>query len=554
MSHYFRRKTTEVKIGGLLLGSDNPIHIQSMTSTSTDDIPGSVNQAIRIIEAGGALVRFTAQGVREAENLYGIRSDLRRRGYFTPLVADIHFNSIAAFTAAGTVEKVRINPGNFVDSVRKFEEKEYSVKEYAEELEKIRGQFVPFLEICKRNGTAVRIGVNHGSLSDRIIFRYGNTPEGMVESCMEYLRVCVAEDFQNVVVSMKASSAKLMTAGVRQLVAAMDREDMHFPIHLGVTEAGDGEDGRIKSAVGIGTLLHEGIGDTVRVSLSEDPEKEITVARALVHYISGCDYSAVSSVSVPYTSPPFVIADYSKSTYFLPNPELLPDFIYRGENLPLEGNNDFRHFTTLKASSINAATINNLKNYPETIIILTANSHREHRATVALLRSEKMPNPVVIHRIYNETDAGLFRLKAAADCGYFFMEGLADGLFLQNAGNSLSSETVYTCAFGILQASGARISKTEYIACPGCGRTLFDLQTTLRRVKSATSHLKGLKIGVMGCIVNGPGEMADADYGYVGAGAGRISLYKGRECIKKNIQEEDAVEELLNIIEENSYP
>jgi len=484
-----------VNIGNVPLGGDNPIRIQSMTNTSTMDTEGSIEQCIRIIEAGADYVRLTAQGVREAENLRNIRDGLRAHGYTTPLIADIHFNPAAAFAAAEIVEKVRINPGNFVDSPRQFKHLEYSDEEYAEEINKIRERFAPFLDVCKKHHTAIRIGVNHGSLSDRIMSRFGNTSEGMVESCMEYLKICVEEGFTDVVISMKASNPKVMIDSVRLLSRRMKAEGMDFPLHIGVTEAGDGEDGRIKSAVGIGTLLREGLGDTIRVSLSEPPEAEIPVAKALVEYChwlppnvvsreggSGC-HSREGGDDIT----PIVIANK------MPTSGLMPDMLYE-----------------------------------------------EYKT---------MSNPpAIIHRVYDETDVNLFRLKAATDCGYYFLEGLADGIFLENSNDSISVEEIVSCAFGILQATGARISKTEYIACPSCGRTLFDLQTGLKKVKEATSHLKGLKIAVMGCIVNGPGEMADADYGYVGAGKGKVSLYKGKTCIKSNIPEEDAIPELLKII------
>jgi (E)-4-hydroxy-3-methylbut-2-enyl-diphosphate synthase len=561
------------------------------------DTEASVAQCIRIIEAGGEYVRLTAQGVREAENLQNIKNGLRKQGYQTPLVADIHFNPNAAYSAAGIVEKVRINPGNFTDSVKKFQKYEYSEEEYRQEIEKIRARFVPFLEICKAHQTAIRIGVNHGSLSDRIMSRYGDTPEGMVESCLEFLRICVEENFTNVVISIKASNTFVMVTTVRLLVSRMDEEGMNFPLHLGVTEAGDGEDGRIKSAVGIGTLLLEGIGDTIRVSLSEDPEAEIPVAKALVDYVT-----AYEGVSVPVECHgthsersrdiPMVIADYSQTGAFPENtdalmpalPDLIPDFLYVGKNTTFSrpenlkiitdyevfsfGENEFPLFTAkdktawrnnklplqfllLNYSELNDDWINHLIQKPQTVLILSsaASNIFEQKAFVSKLMQEGIENPVILQRTYREKDLELFRIKSATDCGAFFLYQLVDGIFLQNETNAFLPADINACSFGILQATGRRISKTEYISCPGCGRTLFDLQTTLKKIKAATAHLKGLKIGVMGCIVNGPGEMADADYGYVGAGAGRVSLYKGKECIKKNIPEADAVEELLRLIE-----
>ena len=587
---YKRRKSSEVFIGNTPLGGDNPVRVQSMTSTATMDTEASIAQCIRIIEAGGEYIRLTAQGIREAENLRHIRDGLRARGYQTPLVADIHFNPNAACTAAGIVEKVRINPGNFTDSAKKFQKHEYSEEEYRREIEKIRARFVPFLNICKANHTAIRIGVNHGSLSDRIMSRYGDTPEGMVESCLEFLRICAEENFTDVVISIKASDTFVMVATVRLLASRMDSEGMNFPLHLGVTEAGDGEDGRIKSAVGIGTLLLEGIGDTVRVSLSEDPEAEIPVAKALVEYASA---SLARTMDMTMPEPqhliersrdvPIVITDYSESVIYTENPDLIPDFLYLGKNRSFprpenrkiivdyevfsHGKNEYPLFTAqdktdwqnseapapfllLNYSELNGDWIQQLRSKPNTVLILSsaASGVFEQKTFVYRLMREGIKNPVVLQRCYKEKDLELFQIKSAADCGAFFLDNLAGGIFLQNETDSISPADINACSFGILQATGRRISKTEYISCPSCGRTLFDLQTTLKKVKAATAHLKGLKIGVMGCIVNGPGEMADADYGYVGAGVGRVSLYKGRECVKKNIPEADAVEELLRLI------
>ncbi|MDL2243666.1 (E)-4-hydroxy-3-methylbut-2-enyl-diphosphate synthase [Bacteroidales bacterium OttesenSCG-928-J19] len=466
---YRRRKSSVVFIGNTPLGGEHPIRIQSMTNTSTLDTEGSIEQCIRIIEAGGEYVRLTAQGVREASNLKLIREGLTRRGYTTPLVADIHFNPAAAFEAAQNIEKVRINPGNFVDRVKTFTTYEYTDEEYQQELEKIRDRFVPLLNLCKEHHTALRIGVNHGSLSDRIMSRYGDTSEGMVESCLEFLRICLQEDFHDVVLSIKASNTVIMVNTVRLLVQEMEKEGMSFPIHLGVTEAGEGEDGRIRSAVGIGALLREGIGDTIRVSLSEDPEDEIPVARVIVDHLQ--------------QQPRLSIEQY--------------------DSLPQD----------------------------------------------AVPVRDDLQNPRIIHAVYDETDIDAFRIKAAMDCGAALIDRQADGIWLENTNPSIPKAEILSCAYGILQATGRRISKTEYISCPGCGRTLFDLQTAVKRVKAATSHLTGLKIAVMGCIVNGPGEMADADYGYVGAGAGRVSLYRGKECILKNIPEEEALDKLLQLIE-----
>ncbi len=454
MSVYNRRKSISVSVGGTAIGGSNPIRLQSMTTTATMDTQGCIEQAIRIIEAGGELVRMTTQGTREAENMRLIREGLAARGYNTPLVADVHFNPAVADVAARYVEKVRINPGNYVDPARTFRHLEYTDAEYAQEIQRIRDRFIPFLNICREHGTAIRIGVNHGSLSDRIMSRYGNTPAGMVESCMEFLRICVEQDFMNVVISIKASNTVVMIETVRLLVKEMDREGMAFPIHLGVTEAGEGEDGRIKSAIGIGALLAEGIGDTIRVSLSEAPEREIPVARKLV------DYAAVSA--------------------------------------------------QVRASA-------HIKNG-------------------------------VLELSYNDSSPEDFQLHAAMDAGALLIDGKAADLKLTNL--NMTASQIKSTEDAILQGARIRFSKPEYISCPGCGRTLYNLEDTIARIKAATGHLKGVKIAIIGCIVNGPGEMADADFGYVGAGRGRISLYRGKECIEKNIPEENAVEHLLKLIEE----
>jgi (E)-4-hydroxy-3-methylbut-2-enyl-diphosphate synthase len=555
------------------------------------DTEASIAQCIRIIEAGGEYIRLTAQGVREAENLRHIRDGLRKRGYQTPLIADIHFNPNAAYAAATAVEKVRINPGNFTAPAKISPQCEYSEEDFRREIEKIRARFVPFLDICKANHTAVRIGVNHGSLSDRIMNRYGDTPEGMVASCMEFLRICAEENFANAVVSIKASDTSVMVTTVRLLAARMDAEGMNFPLHLGVTEAGDGEDGRIKSAVGIGTLLLEGIGDTIRVSLSEDPEAEIPVARALTkHASASLDNSRAQTGDFHETNhtrqaetPPIVIADYSRSETYAGNPDLTPDFLYLGKNRSFPrpenqkvitdyaafsgGKNEYPLFTArdgaawqntdaplqfllLHDSELNADRIAHLIRNPRTVLVLSsAATVFEQKSLLCRLTREGIKNPVVLQRAYGEPDLEAFQIKSAADCGAFFLDNSVDGIFLQNETLAVSPEEITACSFGILQATGRRISKTEYIACPGCGRTLFDLQTTLKKVKAATAHLKGLKIGVMGCIVNGLGEMAAADYGYVGAGVGRVSLYKGKTCVKKNIPAGEAVAELLRLIE-----
>ncbi|WP_300811649.1 4-hydroxy-3-methylbut-2-en-1-yl diphosphate synthase [uncultured Bacteroides sp.] len=603
--NYSRRETTEVNIGATPLGGSNPIRIQSMTNTATQDTDACVAQAKRIVDAGGEYVRLTTQGVKEAENLKNINAALRRDGYMVPLVADVHFNPRVADVAALYAEKVRINPGNYVDAARTFKHLEYTDEEYAQELQKIRARFVPFLHICKENHTAIRIGVNHGSLSDRIMSRYGDTPEGMVESCMEFLRICVDEGFKDVVISIKASNTVVMVRTVRLLAAVMEKEGMHFPLHLGVTEAGDGEDGRIKSALGIGALLADGLGDTIRVSLSEAPEAEIPVARKLADYIAlreGHPYiPGAAAPQFDYLAPsrrptravhniggsnlPVVLAArLDGSTDF--DPQFTPDYVYTGRRLPdnrpaglplivdadvWEGQKDtwpvFKgdqlpfmagctaslKFLFITYMGLNEEAIACLKYHPEVVLIAQSNHPNrlgEFRALAHQLTNEGLENPVIFFQHYAEHEAEDFQIKSAADMGALIFEGLCDGLFLFNQGD-IDARTLDATAFNILQAGRLRTSKTEYISCPGCGRTLYDLESTIARIKAATSHLKGLKIGIMGCIVNGPGEMADADYGYVGAGRGRISLYKRKECIEKNIPEAEAVEKLIELIKAN---
>lgn len=556
-----------------------------MTNTHTHETEASVEQCVRIIEAGADYVRLTAQGTREAESLAIIEEELHRRGYHTPLVADIHFNPHVADIAAGIVEKVRINPGNFVDSARTFKHIDYTDEEYAAELQRLRARFIQLLDICRAHHTALRIGVNHGSLSDRIMSRYGDTPEGIVESCMEFLRVCQEEKFDDVVISIKASNTVVMVKSVRLLLAALDKEDMHYPLHLGVTEAGEGEDGRIKSAVGIGTLLADGIGDTIRVSLSEAPEAEIPVARKLVDYItardkhphiegtpcSTYDYTAMErretlgAGSIGGGKVPVTIAD-SKD-----NGEVSPDFVYaaREKHITAEGDKAFEaplftadelpeltastakvKFLQLSYSELNDAVWNILTHTEGLVVVLTTqhiNPVGECRAFFHALLNRACRVPVIVQLTYHETQLENLQLKAAADFGALLLDGFADGIWLRNEGN-IPAEKIIACMYAILQAARLRTSKTEYISCPGCGRTMFDLTQTIARVKAATSHLKTLKIGIMGCIVNGPGEMADADYGYVGAGRNRISLYKGKICIEKNIPEEEAVDHLIALI------
>ena len=469
--------TWPVRVGSLLIGSDYPIRLQSMTNTSTLDTDAAVAQVSQLHDAGADIVRLTAQGVAHARNLGVIRRDLRRRGINTPLVADIHFNPAAAFAAAEEVEKVRINPGNFVDPGRTFKKLEYTDDEYAAELQRLRDKFAHFLAICRSKAVAIRIGVNHGSLSDRIMSRYGDTPKGMVESAMEFLRVCVDEEFRDVVISIKASNVVVMTQTVRLLVQTMDSEDMHFPLHLGVTEAGDGEDARVKSAVGIGSLLADGIGDTIRVSLSEDPVNEIPVARALVEYVA----------------------------------ERAPQ-VLRCEDLTPAGDP----------------------------AIVAVNPHDDGSAAPLATLHVSYPDTMPADRVV---------IAASVDLGGALLRG--DGRAILITAQSMTPQQRRDLALSILQATRRRISKTEYIACPSCGRTLFDLPDVLKKVKQATAHLTGLKIGVMGCIVNGPGEMADADYGYVGGAVGKVSLYKGKQCLVQNIPADQAIPRLIDIIKEH---
>lgn len=509
----FRRKTSDVKVGHTTIGDDAPIRLQSMTNTSTLDTDASVAQCIAIAEAGADIVRLTAQGVAQARNMGEIRRRLREAGVEIPLVADIHFNPAAAFEAATQVEKVRINPGNFVDPGRTFKKLSYTDEEYAAELKKISDKLVPFLQVCREHGTAIRLGVNHGSLSDRIMSRYGDTPAGMVESAMEFLRVCRQEGFNDVVISIKASNVVVMTQTVRLLVDAMDAEDMHYPLHLGVTEAGDAEDGRVKSAVGIGSLLVDGIGDTIRVSLSEAPENEIPVARMLVDHIdriAADDLEHVTSAKFP-----------------------------EGQTRPVP-----------VAAGIDFDVTSGVPDGYDFIESSRANAISDIRRQFAERIAGGNFRPTVIKISYPAAfDAERVTVAASVDFGSLLLDGLGDGIWIDAPG--VDSEKLLSLEMSILQATRRRISKTEYIACPGCGRTLFDLPSVLQTIKAGTSHLKGLKIGVMGCIVNGPGEMADADYGYVGAASGCVSLYKGKECKVKNIPAAEALPRLIELIKEN---
>ena len=596
--NYKRRGTVSVTVGNIPMGSDWPVRVQSMTNTATDDIEGSAAQCQRIAYAGADYVRLTAQGIKQAQSIGEISQVLRAHDCDIPLIADIHFNPQAALAAAAVCEGVRINPGNFVDPARTFKHVDYTDEQYRAELDRIREALLPFIALCREHHTAVRLGVNHGSLSDRIMSRYGNTAAGMVESVMEFLRVFVEQDFLDVVISMKASNVVVMVEAVRRLVDAMDREDMHFPLHLGVTEAGFGEDGRIKSAVGIGTLMAEGLGDTIRVSLSEEPELEIPVARKLVDYIASREgHDPIEGSSSEGYDPvcparrqtvtvcdriggdkaPVVIASYRPDE--LDGAALQPDFYYSADGLidgmhqflvPLDrwsgernvyplltlGEWDRCPATSLRFLQLPATTpvhrLEFLRGRSDTVLVITPvgkNIPGEEQALTHALDQAGINCPVVMRNTYPDSSNEWLQVKAGADMGAVMLNRRADGIWLE-APNSHSSAEVVRYAFAILQAARQRTSKTEFISCPGCGRTMFDLQSTVKQVQQATSHLTHLKIAVMGCIVNGPGEMADADYGYVGAAAGRVSLYKGKQCIEMNIPEEEAIDRLIGLIKE----
>lgn len=614
--NYNPRHSHQVSVGNRPLGGENPLRIQSMTTTATTDTEGCVRQCIAIFNAGADYVRLTTQGTREAENLRNIKAELRKLGYDRPLVADVHFNPAVADVAATIVEKVRINPGNYVDPARQFKQLEYTDEEYAAELHRLEERFTKLLNICKEHHTALRIGVNHGSLSDRIMCRYGDTPSGIVESCMEFLRVCVKEHFNDVVISIKASNTQVMVRSVRLLCAKMQMEHMDFPLHLGVTEAGEGEDGRIKSAVGIGALLADGIGDTLRVSLSEAPEVEVPVAYKLASYVvQRAGHPEIPATVAPqfcYENPvrrrtqavgniggnnvPVVISTRLDGNMTMAENQPKPDYVYLGRNLPNANKRTsgvgyivdadvwkgeegtYPVFTPkyLMAIPSCAAKVKFLfltyldltdevkallRTVPGIVIIAQSNHQNrlgEQRALVHELWREELPIPVVFFQQYRlgETQKEDFQLQAAADMGALMFDGLTDGIMLFNqkpeSDRSLSIDVQDATAFAILQAARLRTSKTEYISCPGCGRTLYDLPGTIARIKAATAHLTGLKIGIMGCIVNGPGEMADADYGYVGAARGKVSLYRGKVCVEKNIPTEQAVDKLLELIESDA--
>jgi (E)-4-hydroxy-3-methylbut-2-enyl-diphosphate synthase len=655
LTEYKRLRTREVKVGDLLLGNFHPIRLQTMTTTDTMDTLATVEQSIRCIEAGAELVRITAPSKKEAENLQNIKDELRKRGYTTPLVADIHFTPNAAEIAARIVEKVRVNPGNYVDK-KKFEQIDYTDVEYLEEIERIRERFTPLVKICKEYGTAMRIGTNHGSLSDRIMSRYGDTPMGMVESAMEFLRIARGETYHNIVLSMKASNPQVMVQAYRLLIQQMDAEFGEcYPLHLGVTEAGDGEDGRVKSAAGIGTLLEDGIGDTVRVSLTEDPEFEIPVCRDLVKryanpasaatnipFIEKAPYSPftyqrretfeVSNIGAKHV--PVVIADLSKIENITPAhlesigykydaatdkwniSDAAADYIFTGHqvlNFDLPGTvkvitypatwatatDKEKYFPIFESSGYVQAeaksntlnfvmidcfsdqtAINNFTNLDELAndksVVLCLSSTSQHampavRRMFMELINRKIQNPVILITDSNWQTADEHLIHYSTECGALFLDGFGDGICLgmtqksyqqqssgvqDTSGRNYSTNTsveqfINSTAFSILQATRTRISKTEYISCPSCGRTLFDLQETTAKIRSVTNHLKGVKIAIMGCIVNGPGEMADADFGYVGSGVGKITLYKGKDIMKRNIESEVAVDELINLLKES---
>jgi (E)-4-hydroxy-3-methylbut-2-enyl-diphosphate synthase len=656
LTQYKRLITREVKIGDLLLGNGHPIRVQTMTTTDTMDTMATVEQTIRCIEAGAELVRITAPSKKEAENLQNIKDELRKRGYTTPLVADIHFTPNAAEIAARIVEKVRVNPGNYVDK-KKFETIDYTDAEYQEEIERIVERFTPLVKICKEHGTAMRIGTNHGSLSDRIMSRYGDTPMGMVESAMEFLRIARAESFHNIVLSMKASNPQVMVQAYRLLIQTMDQEFGEcYPLHLGVTEAGDGEDGRIKSAAGIGTLLEDGIGDTVRVSLTEDPEFEIPVCRDLVkRYNTRSEHLAIPAIehlnyspfqykrrqsfaieNIGGTQVPVVIADMSRIDNLEPQDlqsvgyqydaatdkwsisDAAADYVFTGKALP-----DFALPGTLKiitwpnhweaatdktscfpifdakgfaeaeqiSDRINFVMVDcfsdetNVNDFTDLdvlqdagrlnkTVVLCLSSKNAHampaiRRMMVELTARKISNPVIFVNDSNWRTADEHLIHYATEAGALLLDGFGDGVCFGMTKESYTAATelnasgrnyvqnqtpeafINTTAFGILQATRTRISKTEYISCPSCGRTLFDLQETTAKIRAVTNHLKGVKIAIMGCIVNGPGEMADADFGYVGSGVGKITLYKGKEVVKRSVDSDVAVDELIQLLKDN---
>ena len=635
LTEYKRFLTREVTCGSVGIGGNNPIRIQSMTTTDTMDTKATVAQSIRMIEAGCELVRITAPSINEAKNLEFIKKELVAAGFQTPLVADIHFTPNAAEYAARVIEKVRVNPGNYADK-KKFEEIDYTDSAYEKELERIRNRFTPLVKICKEYGTAMRIGTNHGSLSDRILSRYGDTPLGMVESAFEFLRICEDSNYHNIVISMKASNTQVMVQAYRLLVQKMIETNRNYPLHLGVTEAGDGEDGRIKSAVGIGTLLEDGLGDTIRVSLTEEPEFEMPVAKLLADRYSEqkiklhqsitpletdkekiilsynpYDYKkrdSIEVINIGGHNVPRVIADYSSKDQITPASlfavgynysvpmdkwnisDTACDYIYAGDNpidfeipgtlgiinnseawkklenplrqFPLFCGDEFfsseKHHDTLNFIAVTKEILTpnfilKIKNLKNIVLVLdTFNPHAmpELRRLFVTLAEHQITIPVILKRNYVDLTEEAFQLGASTEIGALLLDGLGEGIWLKQI-NCTSPKNTNSTAFGILQATRTRISKAEYISCPSCGRTLFDLQETTQSIRERTDHLKGIKIGIMGCIVNGPGEMADADYGYVGVGVGKISLYKGKEVVKKNVPSENAVNELVELIKEH---
>ncbi|PJA99964.1 MAG: 4-hydroxy-3-methylbut-2-en-1-yl diphosphate synthase [Ignavibacteriales bacterium CG_4_9_14_3_um_filter_30_11] len=626
--NYSRYKTKEVNIGDLPLGGNNPIRIQSMTTTDTMNTLATVEQSIRMIEAGCEYVRITAPSKNEAENLKNIKDELKKRGYNTPLIADIHFTPNAAIIAAKIVEKVRINPGNFVDK-KKFQTIEYTDSEYLKEIDTLRLKFTPLVKVCKEYGTAMRIGTNHGSLSDRIMSRFGDTPEGMVESALEFVRICEDLNYSNIVLSMKSSNPQIMVYAYRLLVKKLEEEGMNYPLHLGVTEAGGGEDGRVKSALGIGTLLEDGLGDTIRVSLTEDPEFEIPVAQILANrYNDRSNHSKIESVlinnfdffnyskretysveNIGNGNVPIVFADYSKIKITdkedlkqigyvynkLTDKWILTDnasdFIYLNDEiknlelpLSLKKVYDFKVWSKLKDFSksfpllnadeylehninssikfinvsddqLNESLVKRLQIDTSAVLVLNTdnlNGMAEQRSTFFKLLNNNIKTPVIIKRSYKNISFDEIRLYSSTDFGSLLIDGFGDGIWLENNNYKKNSlQDINLLQFNILQAARARITKTEYIACPSCGRTLFDLQKTTEMIRKRTLHLKGVKIAIMGCIVNGPGEMADADYGYVGSGIDKITLYRGKDIVKKNIKSAIAVDELIDLIKED---
>lgn len=574
-----RRKTIEVRVGDIPLGGANPLRIQTMATASTIDTDGATLQCIAAARAGADYMRLTTQGIREAANLANIVRALRERGITMPLIADVHFNPAAAMEAAQHVEKVRINPGNFIDPRAKLQGATYSDEEYNHDLQRIEDKLLPLIALCRQRNVAIRVGVNHGSLSDRIMSRHGDTPRGMVESAMEFLRIFNRQQFHAVVVSMKSSSTRTMVQAVRMLVATMNAEDMAYPLHLGVTEAGDGEQGRIKSAVGIGALLADGLGDTIRVSLTEPPEAELPVARELAalfehrpppnpplppaEHLPYNPYAYMRRPSLQWNGligeqrPPVVVErinDDSPSeqadVYLTADTRDDDTSTFRLKTIEQAMNGQPGAFVELQMQHLlSSEAVRWLQSSSEHVLVLgtsNTNGYAEQRAAFIKLAELGIHLPVIIHRHYEERSLPSLQLRAAADIGPLLLDGLGDGIMITapNIGNADLCAT----AFAILQAAQVRISQTEYVACPGCGRTLYDLPGTLQRVRAATGHLKGLKIGIMGCIVNGPGEMADAHYGYVGAAKGRISLYRGKKLVKPNIPEEQAIDELVVLI------